>query len=361
MEKLLELDDITLLPAVTNDGNPGEKLDLAVIDEVDSTKSLPIFTSPMEAIVGEHSWNLWNTSGIRPVIPRTESIELRLQLCHVVFASFSIAEVNKYFIATRQQGGLHICIDCGNGHDTNVLNTCFNLKKVYGKAVLVMGGNVANPETYSQYSKAGFDYMRVGISSGSLVDKEKYGFHYPMASLLLDFQRFKRTGGLALKPVKIIADGGIETPADVLKAIALGADYVMIGKQFAKIIEAEGTLYQKNKNPGTGEYETVEVGNQERYYGKSGVEIKANGFTRPYHGNTTIEIQARRAGYSNAEEWKKHNPVVKVSDSAWVWVDVDTSLAEWFDEFQNCATYGFTLAGANNWKEFKEKIRYGRV
>jgi IMP dehydrogenase/GMP reductase len=367
MERLLELDDITLLPARTNNGSLGSKACFTVKDELDNsgiTDTLPIFTSPMEAVVGENSCKIWQDYGIRPVMPRTESLELRLQYCPWIFSAFSISEIQRNFLNVDQRRlgpKLHICIDCGNGHDTNLLQLCFELKKLYGPQVIVMGGNVGNVETYSDYSKAGFDYIRVGISSGSLVDKEKYGFHYPMASLLMDMTKFKATGGVGLRPVKIIADGGIESPADVLKAMALGADYVMIGKDFARIIEAEGTLYQKNRNPNTGEYDTVEVSNQEQYYGTNGYQARANGFCRAYHGNTTIEIQSLRAGYKNPEEWKKHNPTIKVSDSAWTWIDVDCSIQEWVEEFQSCVSYGFTLAAAKNWEEFKKNIRFGRV
>jgi hypothetical protein len=224
-----------------------------------------------------------------------------------------------------------------------------------------MGGNVANPETYLQYSKAGFDYMRVGISADTMVDKDKYGFHYPMASLLMNIARYKVTGAIGARPVKIIADGGIESPCDILKAMALGADYVMIGKEFSRVLEAEGLIYIKSKNPKSGETEIDEVPDQEKYYGTSGLQAQINGFCRSFHGNTTDDIQARRAGYTSTSDWKTKNPGAKMNDSAWTWVDIDISLSEWVDEFKDCTRYGFCLANAKGWTEFKKNIRFGRV
>jgi hypothetical protein len=72
MEKLLELDDITLLPSLTNSGAPGNKAIFTVSDPLDNSgivETLPIFTSPMEAIVGENSAKIWSEYGIRPVNP----------------------------------------------------------------------------------------------------------------------------------------------------------------------------------------------------------------------------------------------------------------------------------------------------
>lgn len=344
MEKLLELDDITLLPSVANNGMIGTKMNFMVSDEKDLggiPGFLPIFTSPLESIVGENSSKLWTDYGIRPIIPRTEHLSSRLKYCPWIFSSFSLSEIQKEFIDKDKRSlgtSLHVYIDYGNGHSTNLLNICYKLKQLYSTQIIIMCGNVGNVETYALYGKAGIDYMRVGLSSDTMIEKREFGFHYPMASLLIDLSNYKKTGGIGLPEVKIVADCEISGYSDIMKAIALGADYVMVGREFSRIVEAEGTMYTRSKNQNTGEMEFTEIQEQERYYGTSGYHAKLNGLCRSYHGNTK-----------------------KKDTSLWSWVDIDISLQEWTEGFRDCMTYGFTMSGSKNWSEFKKNIRFGRI
>lgn len=365
IESLLELEDITLIPSITNKGWCNEKLDYSVLDDAEVTglsKSLPIFTSPMESIIDKDNWRIWQDAGIKPIIPRTEDINIRLEACCFIFSAFSIPEVKQYFLDSDKRGGsnqYHICIDAGNGHDTNLITMSSNLKRLYGKQIILMGGNIGNPGTYLEYAKAGFDYVRVGIASGSLVDQGKFGFHYPMASLLSDIQNLKKGAGIGLKPVKIIADGGINTHSDILKAIALGADYVMIGRQFAGLIESAGTIYRKTKSPETRENIIEEVSNLDDINYN---DLDAMNLVRLYQGNTTLEMQALRYGYSDVHGWKKSSSVnIRLIDSSSEWVKVNSTLSQWLEEFKQCIKYGFMMSNSMVWKEFKENIKIGKL
>lgn len=366
MEKLYELDDITLLPSSVNAGYLIGKPNLVVEDREDVTgisKSLPIFTSPMEAIVSEENAKVFQDNGIKPILPLTEPLQVRLKYCQWIFCSFSIKEVRANFMEQNKTGiksQFHICIDAGNGHDKNLLDLCSNLKQLYGGQVILMCGNVGSPETYSLYSRAGIDYMRVGIASGSLVDRDKFGFHFPMASLLEGIKNFKKTGGVGLpKKVKIVADGGINSPVDIIKALALGADYVMIGKQFAKLVEAAGTVYKKGKTP-NGDRTTDEI-DPSTLRGVDGLHARVNGLCRQYYGNTSPEMRAIRDGYNDIDAWKRAKGKGKFNDTAWVWIDIDSNLSEWLMEFEQAVNYAFMMTGTNNWEDFKKTVRYGLV
>lgn len=364
MEVFYELEDITLIPNVVNSGHPGQNVDFSVIDPADQSdlaRSLPIFTSPSAAIVGKENIKDFIDHGIKPVLPGSDPLQLRLEYCQWIFCAFSMNEVNSEFINKNKRGGncqYHICIDAGNGHDQNLLNLCSRLKELYGAQVILMGGNVASPEVYSSYSKAGFDYMRCGIASGSLVDEDNFGFHYPMASLLDGIKNFKKSGGIGLpRQVKIIADGGIQKPSDIVKALALGPDYVMIGRDFARVVEAYGTVYKCSKT-GSGDLQKDEVDPQ-TIKGMPGFKAKINGLSRQYFGNTSPEARALRAGFTDVEAWRKSKPKVKVSDTAWEWVNIDCNLDEWCEEFEKCAYYAMMMTGTNNWENFKKVVRYG--
>ena len=308
MEKLLELEDIMLFPSETNFGCKRSEYNFSVVDDLDKSMSLPIFTSPMPSVVSEKNWRIWSDNGIKPIIPRTTDLELRLEACEYIFSAFSIKEVIENFI-TNMRGGssfLRICIDCGNGHDSEVFKVGAELKRVYGPRVITMGGNIGSPKAYPNYCKALFDYVRVGMSSGSLVDTDRYGFHYPMASLLLEIKGQSETLCAGLKLSKIIVDGGIESPSDILKCLTCGADYVMIGREFVKLIEANGQIFRKNKEKG-GIYEEVE--NPEQLSKARANTIKDLGIYRLYSGNTTADIRAVQDGYDDVHDWMKKKPM----------------------------------------------------
>lgn len=365
MEKLLELKEIALIPTAINYGKYQQsKINYLISDELEITgvsNTLPVITSPMESIIDSNNWKIWQDNGIKPILPRTEGLETRLSACCYIFSAFSIQEIKASFVDQDRRGGrnqFHICIDCGNGHDSNLLDLCHKLKQSYGQQMLIMAGNIFNPETYINYSKIGIDYVRVG-SGGSLVNKNKFGFHYPMASLLIDINNTKNKACIGLKTPKIIADGGISSISDILKALALGADYVMCGRQFSKLLEAAGTVYKKSKNQ-NGE-EIIEEVNLSSLTGITKEELIKLNLERQYYGNTSIEMQALRAGFNTVEDWVKKKPKIKLSDSTWEWVPVNNLISNWIIEFKNCTDYGFMMSGALNWKEFKDKVKYGRV
>ena len=361
METLYELKDITLLPSVKNNGHLTGEI-YSVIDKDDNTESYPIFTAPMEAIVGKETVKSYIDHGIRPILPLTEPINLRLEWCQWIFCAFSLSEVKQHFLIQDKRSSrtqFHVCIDAGNGHDIEMLDICKKIKQLYSNQVLVMGGNIGVPEAYVEYCKAGFDYIRVGLNSGSLINRHKYGFHYPMASLLMGIKNIKTSTAVGLpKLTKIIADGGIEQPSDIMKAIALGADYVMIGREFARVLEAQGVVYKKTKVNGKASMEEV---NPDTLIGMSGFNARNNCLRRQYFGNTCEETRAKRAGFQSVEDWKKTRPSVRVIDSSWEWIDIDCNLAEWTTDFQMCVYYGFMMTGSKNWLDYQKNVRYGSV
>ena len=254
---LYSLQDITLIPLSVSSINSRSEC----IPHYNNGK-LPIFVAPMSQILDENNWKTFNQY-VNTIIPRNIDIQKRLELCIHTFCAFSLDEFEEWFINSIPENSdelfkdtHYVLIDVANGHMERVLDLCKKAKQIWWKdSLIIMAGNVANPTTYYEYVKAGIDYIRISIGSGSQCTTANTGIFYPMASLLLHTKQCKAhvidaiEHNTEYKSVpKIVADGGFNTFGDIIKALALGADYVMCGKIFAQTVEACGQIYRKYIN-----------------------------------------------------------------------------------------------------------------
>jgi IMP dehydrogenase len=143
--------------------------------------------------------------------------------------------------ALKEVGVDLFAIDSAHGHSKNVIETIKAIKKEFPD-IDVIGGNVATPEGAIALAKAGADAIKVGMGPGSICTTRIIaGIGVPQITAILTIKE-------ALKDhdIGIIADGGIRFSGDVAKAIAAGADTVMLGGLFAGTEEAPGEveLYQ---------------------------------------------------------------------------------------------------------------------
>lgn len=223
----------------------------AVVSEVDSRSEccvfypdgyLPIFTAPMSTIVNGENYYKYEDNNIHVIIPRNVPFITRLEfLQNHYWCAFSLKEAES-FIYNSIDPYSKILIDIANGHMELLYSICNKIKAQYPDCQLMIG-NIANPETYKYLTKyVKVDYVRVGIGSGfGCITSSNTGIHYPMASLLEEINKYKE-----YSTIKVIADGGIRNYSDVIKALALGADYVMIGGLFASLEESCGEVIEKD-------------------------------------------------------------------------------------------------------------------
>lgn len=192
---------------------------------------LPLITAPMDTVISDKNKQLFSDLKVITCLPRGEKNSEG-------FESYSLAEIEKNFIQLNPKG--MYLIDIANGHMAKLVTITSRIKKRYPKLKLMVG-NVANPETYVALSKAGADYVRIGIGNGGGCSTTVHtGVGYPMGSLVSEcyFESCKLKN-----PAKIVADGGMQNYGDIIKALALGADYVMVGSLFNKAIESCGDNY----------------------------------------------------------------------------------------------------------------------
>ena len=159
-----------------------------------------------------------------------------------------------------------IVVDTAHGHSAGVLAAVERIKRL-SNAVQVIAGNVATPEGAAALIAAGADAVKIGIGPGSIcTTRVVAGVGVPQFSAVLETAAACREGG-----VPAIADGGIRTSGDIVKAIGAGADCVMVGSLFAGTDEAPGEvfLYQGRSYKsyrGMGSIGAMARGSADRYF-----------------------------------------------------------------------------------------------
>ena len=146
-------------------------------------------------------------------------------------------DTNKRAAALVEAGVDVLVVDSAHGHSKNVIEAIKKIKNDHPQ-VDVIGGNVATPEGAIELVNAGADAIKVGMGPGSICTTRIIaGIGVPQITAILRVRE-----ALKGKKVNIIADGGIRFSGDISKAIAAGADSVMLGGLFAGTEEAPGEL-----------------------------------------------------------------------------------------------------------------------
>ena len=334
---LYSLDEICLIP--TSLSGVESRGDVNVFT---NKNRYPLFAAPMSCIINESNYEEFEENGINTIIPRSVKWNERMILLHQgnwVAVGFKEAQfmLEKYedYMCSRSNT-LRICIDQANGHMTKLLNLCKELKEKYGERIRIMTGNIANPYTYREYARVGVDYVRVGIGGGAgCTTSVQTGIHYPMGSLITkckeekDFVTKSIELGAQYRSVpKIVADGGFKRIDQIVKALALGADYVMLGEILAKTEEACGQVL-----PSTGQ--------GERY--------------REYFGMSTE--RAQRQIYESTYIRDIHF-IPKHSEGVVKSIPIEYFLEEWTVDFEHALRSCMSYAGAHNLNEFKGHVKW---
>ena len=162
-----------------------------------------------------------------------------------------------------------IVIDTAHGHSEKVLKTLSKIKRSI-KEVPICVGNIATGEAAKKLYNSGADIIKVGIGPGSICTTRMVaGIGVPQISAIMDV---KKT--LNKKNVKIISDGGIKFSGDIAKALAAGADAIMMGSIFAGTEESPGKKFRvKGKffkeYRGMGSIGAMSAGSANRYFQKN--------------------------------------------------------------------------------------------
>ena len=316
-EKMLySLRDICVIPAVVTDIKSRKECNCRRKSIECVENYFPLIAAPMDSVVTEDNWKIYHENKISCVIPRTVPIKRRLELCKEVFCAFGLKEVDEYFVkdeaaidaCSKYNITYHVLIDIANGQMQEEIQLGETLKFLYGRNIVLMGGNIANPFTYLLYDKAGFDFLRCSVATGAAcLTGTQTSIFYPAASLISEISEIKRRYH---SHCKIIADGGMSGYSDIIKALALGADYVMCGRIFAQAAKNEEDL----------------------------------GTTVVYRGMSTKEAQKAMG-----------NTELKTAEGKSMFLEQKYTLSGWIENFDSYIRSAMSYCDSRTLDEFREK------
>lgn len=317
MREAFTFDDVLLVPAY-NHYESRQHVDTSMTDRTGRlTLKLPVMTANMDTITESAMANWISGKGGIGVLHRAMSIERNVaefrRCTGPAFVSVGTSDDELLRAeALRDAGADYFVVDVAHGHAKYVGKTLKRLRALLPNACL-MAGNVATYAGADFLASVGADVVKVGIGPGSVcTTRVKTGHGVPQLTAIQDCARCDRS---------IVADGGIRYPGDVVKALAFGADFVMIG----------GMLAGTRPTPG------------EVVIDAAGKRVKQ------YRGMASREVADEHHG--GIAEWKTAEGV---ATSVPYREDEDAILADLVGGLRS----GLTYAGSKNVKELQRKLNY---
>ena len=169
---------------------------------------------------------------------------------YIVGAGINTRDFAERIPALVEAGVDMICMDSSDGYSIWQKNTIDYVREKYGDTVKIGAGNVVDKEGFRYLAEAGADFIKVGVGGGSIcITRETKGIGSGQASALIDVvaardEYFEETGIY----IPICSDGGIVHDHHITIALALGADFVMMGRYFARFDESPTRVVKKGNN-----------------------------------------------------------------------------------------------------------------
>ena len=244
MQKTYSFDDVLLVPQYSN---VESRSDVCLQAELDSniTLELPVIASPMDTVSGDKMALALDDLGALAVLHRYNTIGEQSRMAGDAWnagkpLAAAVGATGDYYnraCALVSEGVNVLCIDIAHGHHKFMEIAIKKIKNRFGSKVHVMAGNVATLEAFDALASWGADSIRVGIGGGSICST-RLGAGHGLPTLQSVFDCSRTT-----YDTKIIADGGIKTTGDMVKALAAGADFVMVGSMLAGADETPGEVF----------------------------------------------------------------------------------------------------------------------
>jgi GMP reductase len=297
----------------------------------------------MDTVIDIKNYKIFQENKIYPIIPRTYPFDSYMKsginTTYPLWKAIGLKEFESIIDNKSLYGKNYLLIDIANGHMKKLHDLVIKSKDIYGENLVIMVGNVANPETYEHLSIIGSDYVRVGIGNGGgCLTTKQTGVGYPMASLISECYDISCN----LKtPAKIVADGGMKSYSDIIKALALGADYVMLGSILNRALESAGETMKANiKHQGAETW--TEPGELVDQYDNNVKNAFLNGakFYKKFRGMSTKTVQKLLG-----------NTEIRTSEGVTRMNQVEYTVDGWVENFSHYLSTEMSYVGAKTLSE----------
>lgn len=339
MSEKLDFNDILIVPSVQT--NIQSRAEINPYYKFFKGEHLPLISAPMDTVVSKKNSKYFMVQGINICYPRNEkkTSEFRNMTSCLQFDSISLKEFrtliqNSNELKFNYNAKYYVCIDIANGHMIELCNAIKEAKEKFGDKIVIMAGNIANSDSYYTLSDAGADFIRCGIGNGgACTTTANVAIGYPMASLIKECYKASQFRKENIR-AKIVADGGMKSYSDIIKALALGADYVMIGSMFNKCLESCAKTYFKGFKI-----------NQDSKIAEWLFEHNFK-LTKKYRGMSTKEVQ---------KDWGKAK--LTTSEGISKKQNVEYKLDSWTENFVDYLKSAMSYSDAKNLNEFIGKAK----
>jgi len=319
MDRKFDFKDITLVPETISSISSRSEIDIYT-DE----GNLPLMVSPMDTVIDLPNCGIFKHEGYSICYPRgVTSFYQGFQ--SVSLDDFETLINTKCYILPK------ILVDIANGHMEKLYDLSKKFMELYPYGELMIG-NIANPKTYEKFAEIGVKYIRVGIGGGSgCLTSANTGVHYPIASLIKECYEIKKQWGYN---TKIVADGGFKNYDDIIKALALGADYVMLGGILNKTLEScsDTLLFGKFK---LSKERATKIWEKYPFMRKY--------FYKQFRGMSTKAVQ---------KKWGRGK--IKTSEGVHRMNKVEYTLTGWTENFKDYLRSAMSYTNSRNLESFKE-------
>ena len=241
----LSFDDVLLKPKFSS-VTPREGVSTSTKVSKNIKLEIPIVSSPMDTVTeAEMAIALAEEGGIgiihrnMPVDREAEEVRKVKERGLIVGAAVGVLDEERFRRLVEAEVDL-IVIDVAHGHSENVIKSLKRYKRIAG--IDIVAGNIVTPEGAEDLISAGADGLRVGLGAGSICfTREVCGVGIPQLQAIAWVADVASIYG-----IPVMADGGVRKIADVVKAIAAGADCVMLGRMLAGTDEAPGEVVERD-------------------------------------------------------------------------------------------------------------------
>lgn len=324
----LAYDDVLLQPQYSDIKSRSE-IDISSDLSNGVELSLPIFASPMDTISEYRMAKAMSEQGASAIIHRYNSIQGQVNLLNKVesprLVGAAVGITGDYLeraAALVESGVDLLCVDVAHGHHIMMKEALLKLRDLFGDDFHIMAGNVATLEGINDLADWGADSVRCNIGGGSICSTRiQTGHGMPGLQTIFECSKTDRD-------VKIIADGGIKNSGDIVKALAAGADAVMVGSLLAGTRETPGSIIKDRDGHAWKEYrgmasKEAQINWRGKYSSFEGVASRV-----PYRGTVEDVIRDLEKGIRSGFSYTGARNLTELQTKAKFMIQTPSGLSE---------------------------------